>query len=335
MFPVAVHDNTLAGRHAVIREQAVQVFQDALFHGPCHDQQLAAAAHIIGQHILFLRGDVAGGGIDHDAVGLLGDLVHSQQGQLAGFHVLLFDLLGKVGGQFRLAVSLQDIDLGVLLAGDIVDSGGNGALAVKGGGVVGAGVDVDLAEVDVLKANIAALIAALHDQTVVLDSLAGVLLGEGGVDVGVLLDDLYMVGEAFIFAQQVLDDLVLLAGLDDPIDGHILLQGVDHHFGVAGDRVELGGADIILGHGGGQRGHKDIHHHQDRQEHCGHGQGIGAALQRLPVFFASPKGQEVFQLFHQLYLRFSRDWTDRNRKNTITLRKYTMPVMSKTPLTNT
>ena len=252
-----------------------------------------------------------------NAVGLLGDLVHRQQGEGVHLNVLLLDLVAEGGGQLLLAVALQHVELGQVLSDHVVDGGGDGALAVKGG-VVGVGVHVRLLDVDVVVADEAAAVAALHHQAVVLHRLVGVLLGKGGVHVRVLLDHRDVVGQALVLVEQVLDDVVLLAGLDDPVDGHVLFQGVDHHLGVAGDGVELGGADIVFGQGGGQGGHQHIHRDENGQHHRRDNQGVGAALKGdavsrrlLPVPMELPA-------LHQLYLRFSRDWTERKRKNPIT-----------------
>ena len=53
----------------------------------------------------------------------------------------------------------------------------------------------------------------------------------------------------------------------------------------------------------------------------------GQEIQDAEACIAMCSGEELsdtsgnggMSLFHQLYLLFSRDWTDRNRKNTITL----------------
>src|SRR5699024_3697864 len=50
--------------------------------------------------------------------------------------------------------------------------------------------------------------------------------------------------------------------------------------GVGGDGVQLGGADIVLGQRGGQRGHKQVDHDQQRQHHRRDDQRVGAAQQR-------------------------------------------------------
>ena len=137
-------------------------------------------------------------------------------------------------------MSLQDINLGVFLAGYIVNGRGDGAFTVKVGGVVGAGIHIDFADINVIQANEAALIPALHDQAVVLDRFIGILLSKSWIYIGVFLHDCNVIGKALVFTQQVLDDIVLFTGLDDPINGHILIQRIDHHLGITGNGVELG-----------------------------------------------------------------------------------------------
>ena len=200
MFPVALHHNALIGGDAVVGKEAVEVFQAALFHGARHHQQLAAAGDVVREHILLLRGDIAGGGVDHHAVGVLRDGVYRQQGEGLKLHVLLFHLVGEGGGQIRLAVALQHVDLGLVCVDHVVDGGGDGALAVEGG-VVGVGGKVCLGEVDVIIGNVAVAVAALHHQAVVCHRFVGVLLGKGGVDVRVLFLHRNMVGEALVLAQ--------------------------------------------------------------------------------------------------------------------------------------
>ena len=224
MRAVGVDDKAVLGGDAVVGQQAIQIFQHAALHRAGADQQPAAAGDIIGEHLLFLGGKIALGRVDQEAGGVLRDGVHLQQREGLHLHILLFDLAGKRGGQLALAVALQQIDLGVFVAGHIVDGRGDGPLPVEVGGVVAAGVGVDLPQIDVGQGDIAALIAAFHHQAVVGHLLVGVLLGEGGVNVGVALFHRDVVGEAVVFFQQVLDDVVLLAGLDDPVDGHILFS---------------------------------------------------------------------------------------------------------------
>ena len=216
-------------------------------------------------------------------------------------------------------MALQDVDLRELLADYIVNGGGNGALTVEGG-VVGVGVHVCLVEVDVIVADEAVLVPALHHQTVVLYRLVGVLLCKGGVDIGVLFLHRNVVGETFVFVQQVLNDLILLAGLNDPVDGHVLFQSIDHYLGVTGNGVELGGADIVLGQGGGQRRDQNVDHNHQRQYHGGDDQRVGASLEGNVIFGCLAGRRETVVLFHQLYLLFSRDCTERKRKNPITVR---------------
>ena len=187
-----------------------------------------------------------------------------EKGQALRFDVVLFHLLGKGAGEVGLAVALHEIELGLLLVYHIVDSRGDGALAVEGGGVR-IRVHIRSLNVNVIVADIAAAFAALHDQAVVGDALAGVLLGKSGIDIWVLFRHLNVVGQTFVFAQQVFDHIVFFAGLNDPIDGHILLKIVDHDLCVAGNGVELAGADVIVGHGLRQRRGEHIHRDQNRQ----------------------------------------------------------------------
>ena len=214
-------------------------------------------------------------------------------------------------------MAFQQIQLGQILGHHIVDGRGDGSLSVKGDIVV-IGVEVCLLDIDVLIANVPAPVSAFHDQAVVLYRLAGVLLGKGGVDVGVFLDHGNVVGQALVFAQEVFNHRVLLAGLHDPVDGHVLLQRVDHHLGVAGDGVELGGADVILGQVGGQGAHQKVEDDEQRQHRRRQHQRVGSAQKGLAAVPRRAGGCCIRPLLHQLYLLFSRDCTVKNRKNRIT-----------------
>ena len=244
VVPVLLHHNAVHRLHAVLLQQGIEVGEVFLFGGSGHHQQLAAVLGVLGQHIPLLHGDIRGGGIDHQAVGVLRDVIHGEQGEGIRLHVRLFDLLGEARGQLTLPVSLQEIQLGQFLVDHIVNGGGDGSLPVERG-VIGVGVDIHFADIDVLIGHVAEPIATLHNEAVVGHRLVGVLLGEGGVHVRVFLHHLDVVGQALVFAQQVFDDVVLLPRLHHPVDGHVLFQGVDHHLGVAGDGVELGGAHVI------------------------------------------------------------------------------------------
>ena len=214
-------------------------------------------------------------------------------------------------------MALENINLGLLFIDHIVDGGSNGTLTVKGG-VIRVGCHVRFLQIDVIVGDEAAAVAALHHQTVVFCGFVGVLLGEGGIDIGVFLDHLNVIGKTVVFAQQVFNDLVLFAGLHDPVDRDILLQGVDHHLGVAGNGIQLGCADVVLCHGRGQDGDQDIDHNQQCQHHGGNDQRVGTALKGNAVAPRVVSRMQEIPLFHQLYLLFSRDCTERNRKNAIT-----------------
>lgn len=132
----------------------------------------------------------------------------------------------------------QQVQLGLLLVHHIIDRGGDGPLSIKGS-IIGVGIQVRFLEVDVIVSDEPAAFSALHDEAVVRNSLIRILLGKGGENIRILFDDFNIVREAFILAQQVLDHLILFAGLYDPVDRHVLFQCVHHHLCVAGDGVEL------------------------------------------------------------------------------------------------
>ena len=121
VLPVGLDHNPLVGRHAVLGQEAVEVVQGGAIHRAGHDQQLAAAGHIVGEHIPLLPGDVAGGGVDEEAGGVLRNGVHGQQGEVVQLHVRLLQLILEGGGQLALAVALQPVELGLLGVDHIID----------------------------------------------------------------------------------------------------------------------------------------------------------------------------------------------------------------------
>ena len=246
VLPVALADDALSGSNAVVRENAVEVGQLPVCHRPCQSQQLAAGLHVLGKHVGLFRGEIRSRGIDHQRRRILGDLVHGQQRQRFRLNVLLLQLICEGLRQVSLAVSLQGVHNGQLGADHIVNGRGNGSLAVEGGGV-GIGISTALGHIDVRIGHVAVLLPGDHDEGIVAHGLIGVLLGKGRVHIRVFLHHIDVVGQAVIFGKQIVDDIVLLAGLDHPIDGHVLLQCIHHSLGVAGDGIELGGADIQLG----------------------------------------------------------------------------------------
>ena len=143
-------------------------------------------------------------------------------------------------------MALQGIELGKLGAHHIVDGGGDGPLAVKGGGV-GIGILAALGDIDVRVGDIAVFLPGDHNEGVVCHGLVGILLGKGGVHIRVLFHHLDAVRQAVVFGKEIVNHIVLLTGLDHPVNGHVLLQGVHHRLGIAGDGIELGGADVQLG----------------------------------------------------------------------------------------
>ena len=234
MFAVGIHDNTVADGHIIVGQQSVQVRQGRFFLRAGEDQQLAAALHIVAQHCqLFVR-DVAGGRIDKEGVAILGNLVYIQQREiLNGLIVAAGQLVAEVIGQRDFAVAAEQVDLRQFIRDHVVDGRGDlsltvEALADRAGGVVAGRVHL----IDVVVADVTALVAALDHQRVVHDRFIGVLLGEGRVDVRVFLDHRNEVGQILIAVQQLIQHGAFLPGLSDPVDGHVLVQVGRDHFGI-------------------------------------------------------------------------------------------------------
>ena len=238
MAPIALADDALNGGNAVVRQDAVQIGQFPIRHRPRQNEQLAAGLYILGEHFRLFPGDIRSRGVNHQRRGILGNFVHVQQGQGLRLHVFLFQLACEGIRQGRLAMALQGVEDGQPGADHIVDGGGNGALAVEGGGV-GIGISTALGHIDVRIGHIAVLLPGDHHQRVVADVLIGVLPGKGGVHIRISLHHFDMIRQALIFGKQIVNDIVLLAGLDDPVNGHVLLQRVDHGLCIAGNGIEL------------------------------------------------------------------------------------------------
>ncbi len=311
MASIRFHHDAFGGFHAVGGQQAIQGGKSALFRRPGDDQQLTAAGQVAFQQLHLFLGKITLGGVDQKGVGVLGNLIGTQQGEALQLQIGLFDLILELAGKGLLPVAFQGIDLGQLLGDHIVDGRGDGSLPVEGIDV-GIGGVVHVRQVDVVIADVPALVAALHDQAVVGYVLVGILAGEGGKHVRVLLHHGNVGGQPFVLAQKIFDDLVLLAGLNHPVDGHVLLEGVRHHLGAAGDGVEIGGGHVVFGQGGGQHRCQHIHRHGNGQHQGGHCQRIGAAPDRNAA-------KAFLDGFHQLYLRFSRDCTVKNRPRPMTV----------------
>ena len=79
--------------------------------------------------------------------------------------------------------------------------------------------------------------------------------------------------------------------------------------------------NIVFRQRRGQRRSQHVDDDQERQHHRRHHQRIGAALKRqLAVLCFPARTARECSLFHQLYLLFSSDCTDRNRKNAMTVK---------------
>ena len=314
MLTVAFHNDTVRGFYAVGLQYAVKVRERAVLSRPGNHKQLTAARQIIFQQRSFFLGNIALRRIDQQCIRIFRDFICIQEGERRKLNVLLFNLRLELAGERFLAVAFQCVNLRQLVRDHIVDGRGDGSFSVKGVNI-GIGRIVHVSKVNVVIADIAALVAALHDQAVVRHVLAGVLARKVREYIRVLLGHGDMRGQAFVLAQQIFNDFIFLVRLHDPVDRHVLFQCIDNDFRAAGNRIEIGGSNIILRHGSRKDGCKNIDRNEDCQNDRCHRQRIGAALCRNA---AADLIAFHFWKFHQLYLRFSSDCTVRNRPRTMT-----------------
>ena len=85
------------------------------------------------------------------------------------------------------------------------------------------------------------------------------MLRERRIHVRIFLLDRDMVGKAVVLVEQRFDDRILLVGLHDPVDRHIVLEIIHNRFRVARDRVELRRAHVKLREIRRQRRNSNVH----------------------------------------------------------------------------
>lgn len=97
-----------------------------------------------------------------------------------------------------------------------------------------------LAYVNIVIADITVPVAAFHHKAVVGHILVGILLRKSGVYVGIALDHRDVVGQALVLAQQVLDHIVLFAGLHDPVKAYRTFASLDRGLNVGASKRKFG-----------------------------------------------------------------------------------------------
>ena len=81
--------------------------------------------------------------------------------------------------------------------------------------------------------DIPAAVAAFYNETVIGNRFRCVLCRKSRINIRILLDNLNMIRQAFIFIKQIFDYIVFRIRLHDPINCHILFQRIDHCLGIA------------------------------------------------------------------------------------------------------
>ena len=157
----------------------------------------------------------------------------------------------------------------------------------------------------------------LHDQAVFREAV-GILLGEGGEHVRVLLHHADLVAEGLVAAQQGFEVFFLPPAADDPVNRHLVRQATHQLFRLLRQCEQLIGRGVEFCHTCREGGGEHIDHHGDGQHNGRRGHAVAAGPER-------PGGEGIrhplpaeIGLFHSLHLRFSRDCTLKNRKNPVT-----------------
>ena len=238
-------------------------------------------------------------------------------GQLRRLHVLRLEGGGEGIGKAFFAVTGEQVHLGQSFADHIVNGAGQLAFSLEGpvlGSVVVIAVVVQHENVVVV--HIPKPLAGLDDEAVFRKAV-GILLGEGGEHVRVLLHHMDAVTEGGVAAKERFQIALLLAAPDDPVDGHVVGQSGHDLLRLLGQGEQLVGGGVESGGGGGEGGGQNVDHNDDGQRNgCDHDAVAprfeGAGGEGRAEFFPAEIG-----LFHSLHLRFSRDCTLRNRKNPV------------------
>ena len=310
---VPLHHDAVRQRGAVVCHHLRQVGHG----GICvvgDQQQLAAALEVGEEHLLFIGGDIALGGVNDEGVGVLGYALLGEQAQLAEQDVFLRRAVGQGGRKLALPVAGEGVYRRQVLVGHVVDGGGELALSVKlgGGGACGV-VGVVVGDVDVVVADIPAPVPAGHDQGVVVQGGGGILLGEVGGDNRVYVLHLQFFGQVLVALQQLSDGVVLGVALDEPVHRDLILQGGHHLLSLGGEGVEPGAGQVGLGPVGGEGPHHQVDRHGNGNDHRRCRQAVTSCPEGPGTEGALDGGQIGFVPLHQLHLRFSMVCTARKR----------------------
>ncbi len=140
-------------------------------------------------------------------------------------------------------MTLQHINMGQVVTDYIVNGRGDGAFSVEGVSLRIIGI-INVRQINIVVADVAALIPALHHHAVVGHGFIRVLGGKGRIYIRIFLHHINMGRKAVVLGKQIFQNAVLRVRLHNPVNGHILFQIVDHHLGIAGNGIQLSRADI-------------------------------------------------------------------------------------------
>ena len=206
-------------------------------------QHAASVAQVAAQlaqliHQTACAGKVLRRIVDDKQVTVLGDGL-GEQVKCRDGQALAFQRIGQGGSQRLLAVVGGVVHMAALSAGQLVDGRGDPAFTVKGHvGRAGGGIIAVIVVVKLCGIQHLALFPADQDQPAGGQVLCAVLGRKGRVDCRIfqLPDDMAALGGVLV--QQLGDDLVLIAGLGQIVNGHILRQIVGHLSGALAQGVE-------------------------------------------------------------------------------------------------
>lgn len=237
-------------------------------------------------------------------------------------YVQRLDAAGKACGQLLLAVAAEGVNDRQIVGYDIVYGAGQLALARKGHDIVVAAVIA--VGIEAVISHVGVALRALHHKAVVVDGAGYVLLHERRIDVGVALFHGDVTAQRRIAVEQRAKRLVLLAGLNHPVDGHVLLQRGQHALCLLAYRKDLRAGGVVLRPARRQGVHQHVERHRNSQDNHAGQDAVSADSQRLLARQPAPQLAEhglhaPALVVHHAHLRFSMLCTVRKQNTPATV----------------
>ena len=283
---IALHHKALGAGQAELGHHSIQIGGTII--GIRQQQHAASAAQVAAQlaqliHQTACAGKVLRRIVDNKQVTVLGDGL-GEQVKCRDGQVLAFQRIGQGGSQRLLAVVGGVVHMAALSAGQLVDGRGDPAFTVKGHvGRTGGGIITVIVVVKLCGIQHLALFPANQDQPTGGQILCAVLGRKGRVDCRIFQLPGDMAALGGVFVQQLGDDLVLIAGLGQIVNGHILRQVVGHLSGALAQGVEPRLGEIELGISGRNGPDNEIDQHGQHDHSRGNGCRPHPAAEHPPV----------------------------------------------------